>query len=69
MALGITTAGLILYVLVPPSVMAQTSLDAPQAALFHASLKYAYLSGAVLTALAALFSFIQIGAGTGKGKA
>lgn len=69
MALGIATAGLILYTFVPPSVMAQTSLDAVRAAHFLTGLRYAYLSGAVLSALAALFSFTQIGAGTGEGKA
>lgn len=69
MALGIATAGLILYALVPPAVMAKNSLDALEAAHFLTGLKYAYLSGAGLTALAALFSFIRIGAGTAEGKA
>lgn len=69
MALGIATGGLILYALVPPAVMAQNSLDALEAAHFLTGLKYAYLSGAGLTALAAVFSFIRMGAGTGEGKA
>jgi EmrB/QacA subfamily drug resistance transporter len=59
MALGITTAGLILYSLVPPSVMAQSSLNEAQIALFLTGLKYSYLAGAILTAFAALFSSIQ----------
>ncbi|TDA70323.1 MAG: DHA2 family efflux MFS transporter permease subunit [Clostridia bacterium] len=68
MALGIATGGLILYALVPPAVMAQNSLDALEAAHFLTGLRYAYLSGAGLTALAAVFSFVQFGAGIGKGK-
>lgn len=59
MALGIATAGLILYSLVPPPIITQTSLGGSQAALFLAGLKYSYLAGAALTALAALFSGIQ----------
>ncbi|WP_028990826.1 MFS transporter [Thermacetogenium phaeum] len=58
-ALGIATAGLILYSLVPPPVIAQTSLDGSQAAFFFAGLKYSYLAGAALTAFAALFSGTQ----------
>lgn len=69
MALGIATGGLILYALVPPTVMGQSSLDALGAVHFLTGLKYAYLSGAGLAALAAVFSLARIGAGTEKGKA
>ena len=56
MALGIAAAGLILYALVPPAVMAQNSLNPLQAAHFLTGFRYACLFGAGLTALAALFS-------------
>lgn len=62
MALGIATAGLVLYSLVPPTIMSQFTLDGTQAALFLNGLKYAYLTGAILTSFAALFSALQ---GTG----
>lgn len=59
MALGIAIAGFILYSLVPPSIMAQFTLNKAQAALFLTGLKYSYLTGAILTAFAALFSALQ----------
>ncbi len=67
MALGIATGGLILYALVPPSVVARASLDAAGAAIFLAGLRYAYLSGAALTGLAALLS-LTAGAATREGR-
>ena len=59
MALGIASAGLILYSLVPESIMLQEHLGGMQAAGFLGGMKYAYLFGAVLTALASLLSLMQ----------
>ena len=57
MALGIAVAGLILYSLVPPSIVAQEQLSGAEALLFLGGLRSAYLFAAGLSALAALFSF------------
>lgn len=69
MALGIATAGLILYSLVPPSIIAQEYLGGSEAFYFLGGLKYAYLFGAGLTALAALFSMVPARATVGTGAA
>ncbi len=60
MAMGIAAAGLILYSLVPPAAVAQEHLSGPEAISFLGGLKYAYLFGAGLSALAALFCFMQV---------
>ncbi len=59
MAIGIAMAGLILYSLVPPDIIAEGHLVGLKAIFFMHGLKYAYLLGAVFTALASLFSFMQ----------
>ncbi len=59
MALGIAAAGLILYSLVPEGIMLQEHLAGLQAASFLGGMKYAYLFGAGLTALASLLSLMQ----------
>lgn len=61
MALGIAAAGLILYALVPPDAMIHEYLSGMEAVYFLGGLKYAYLCGAGLSALAALFSFRRTG--------
>jgi hypothetical protein len=58
MAMGIAAAGLILYSLVPPDAVAQEHLSGLEAVYFLGGLKYAYLFGAGLSALAALFSLM-----------
>ncbi len=60
MAMGISAAGLVLYSLVPPTVVARDYLAGAGAALFLGGLKYAYMLGAGLSALAALFSIMQV---------
>ena len=57
MALGIAVAGLILYSLVPPAIVAQEQLSGAEALSFLGGLRTAYLFAAGLSALAALFSF------------
>lgn len=59
MAIGIASAGLILYSLVPDAIVALDYLGGSDAVCFLGGLKYAYLFGAVLSALAALFSLMQ----------
>ena len=59
MAVGISSAGLILYALTPPSIIAGEYLTGPEALSFLGGLKYAYLFGALLTLLAAIFSALQ----------
>ncbi|NMB41713.1 MAG: MFS transporter [Firmicutes bacterium] len=58
MAVGIAAAGLILYSLVPPASMALDYLSGADAVSFLGGLKYAYLFGALLSVLAAIFSFV-----------
>lgn len=59
MALGIAAAGLVLYALVPPDVIAQQYLGGPESIFFLGGLKYAYLLGGFLSVLAALFSLLR----------
>jgi len=59
MALGIASAGLILYSLVPPFVIGQEHLSGPAAIAFLGGMKYAYLLGAGLSSLAAMLTFLQ----------
>lgn len=59
MALGIAAAGLILYAIVPQSIVAQDYLSGPAALSFLGGMRYAYLFGAGFTALASLLSLMQ----------
>lgn len=59
MLLGIATAGAVLYSFVPPEILAQPYLDASQVAPFVSGLKYAYITGAVLTGIASITSVIR----------
>jgi len=59
MAMGIALAGLILYSVVPPSVIVQERLSGLEAVYFLGGLKYAYLFGAGLSVLAVIFSLMQ----------
>ncbi len=64
MAIGISSAGLVLYSFISPAVMAQQFLSGAEAISFLGGLKYAYLFGGLLSVVAALFSFMQ---GRGRG--
>ncbi len=59
MAIGISAAGLLLYAAAPPAIIAKEYLGGADALAFLGGLKYAYLFGAALSALAALFSLMQ----------
>lgn len=59
MSLGIASAGLILYSLVPAAIMEKEYLHGLEAAAFLDGIKYAYHLGAGLSALAALLCFMQ----------
>lgn len=59
MAIGISAAGLILYRLTPAAAMSAEYLVGTQALSFLGGLKHAYLFGAGLSVLAALFSLMQ----------
>ena len=59
MALGIASAGLILYSLVPEAAIAREHLSGADALGFLGGMKYAYLFGAGLTTLAAVLSLLQ----------
>ncbi len=59
MALGIASAGLILYSLVPEAAIAQEHLTGAEALSFLGGLKYAYLFGGGLSVLAAALSLPQ----------
>lgn len=60
MAIGISAAGLILYAVAPPSIIAKEYLGGLEALTFLGGLRYAYLFGALLSALAAFFSLMQV---------
>jgi MFS family permease len=59
MAIGIAMAGLMLYSVVPANIIALEYLDGLQAVSFLEGLQYAYLLGAIFSALAALLSLPQ----------
>lgn len=59
MTIGIASAGLMLYTLVPPAVIVQPRLSGIEAVIFLSGLRYAYILGAIFTAWAAFFSFRQ----------
>lgn len=66
MAIGISAAGLILYAMTPAAIVAQEHLSGSDALAFLGGLKYAYLFGAALSALAALFSLMQSPKSSGR---
>jgi len=59
MVMGIAAAGAVLYSFVPSEILAQPYLEASQAASFLSGLKYAYITGAVLTGIASITSVIR----------
>lgn len=59
MALGIASAGLLLYTVVPKEIVVQDYLSGLEAASFLGGLKYAYLFGGVLSAVAAALTLMQ----------
>jgi len=59
MVLGIATGGAVLYALVPADVLQAPSLTDEAADRFLYGLRYAYLAGAILTAIAAGTSLIR----------
>jgi len=59
MVLGIATAGAVLYAVVSPAVLQKATLDGPDAAAFLIGLRYAYLAGAILAAIAAVTSLVR----------
>ncbi|MDA8216495.1 MAG: hypothetical protein M0Z94_02660 [Dehalococcoidales bacterium] len=59
MVLGITLAGAVLYAFVPASTLAKPDLSAADAAAFLAGMRYAFMAGAVATAVAAVTSGVR----------
>jgi hypothetical protein len=59
MVLGVATAGAVLYSFVPAEILAQPYLETPQVAPFLSGLRYAYITGAVLTGIASIISVIR----------
>jgi EmrB/QacA subfamily drug resistance transporter len=59
MVLGIATAGAVLYSFVPAEILAQPHLDASQTVAFISGLRYAYMTGGVLTGVASIISVIR----------
>lgn len=64
MALGIAAGGLVTYALVSPALMAKASLDIRETGCFLVGLHYAYLTGAVLTGVAAVLSVLRFSSDT-----
>jgi len=60
MVFGIATGGAVLYALVSPAILQQSSLVGEEAAEFLSGLRYAYLAGAILSGIAAVTSIITI---------
>ncbi|MFC1869189.1 MFS transporter [Thermodesulfobacteriota bacterium] len=65
MVLGIATAGVVLYAFTPSDILNKVSLDLSEAAYFLLGLKYAYLAGALLTAVASITSLVRSKQGKG----
>lgn len=59
MALGIAIGGAVLYAYVPFEVLQDAVIGGPDATAFLSGLKYAYISGGILTGLAAVTSLIR----------
>ena len=59
MALGIASAGLLLYSVVPQAIVVQDYLSGPEAISFLGGLKYAYLFGGALSAVATVLTLMQ----------
>ncbi len=60
MVLGIAVGGGVLYAIVSPTILQQSSLTSNKAAEFLLGLRYAYITGAVLTGLAAVTSLLRV---------
>lgn len=59
MVFGIATGGAVLYTLVSPAILQQPLLATQEAAAFLFGLRYAYMTGAVLTGIAAVTSLVR----------
>jgi len=59
MVLGIATGGAVLYAFAPPPILQKATLESSEAAAFLSGLKYAYIAGGVLTAVASLTSLVK----------
>lgn len=59
MLLGVVTSGVVLYAFVSPQVLQQSSLETSEAVAFLSGLRYAYLAGAILTAMASVTSLVR----------
>lgn len=60
MIFGIATGGVVLYALVPPQILQQSSLTSSEAVEFVFGLRYAYIAGATLTGIAAVTSLVRV---------
>jgi EmrB/QacA subfamily drug resistance transporter len=61
MVLGIATGGVVLYALASPHILQTATLRSSEAVAFLRGLRYAYITGGILTGLAALISLIRNG--------
>ncbi|HHW19043.1 MAG TPA: MFS transporter [Firmicutes bacterium] len=59
MALGIATGGAVLYAIVPSHILQKATLESSEIAAFLSGLKYAYIAGGVLSAVASLTSLVS----------
>jgi EmrB/QacA subfamily drug resistance transporter len=59
MVLGIATGGAVLYAFVPAHILQKATLESSEAAAFLSGLKYAYIAGGILTAVASLTSLVR----------
>lgn len=59
MVLGVATAGAVLYTLVASDVLAKVTLETSEVAVFLSGLRYAYMTGAIATGLAAVTSLAR----------
>jgi EmrB/QacA subfamily drug resistance transporter len=59
MVLGIATAGAVLYAFTPPDILQKATLESSEALAFLSGLKYAYITGAILTGIAVLTSLVR----------
>ncbi|MCR4407368.1 MAG: MFS transporter [Anaerolineae bacterium] len=59
MVLGIATGGAVLYAFAPSYILQKATLESAEAAAFLSGLRYAYIAGAILTAIAAVTSLAR----------
>ena len=59
MVLGIATGGAVLYAFAPSYILQRATLEPSEAAVFLSGLKYAYITGAILTGLASAISLVR----------